>query len=98
MAGYIYNEKGFPVGFYISGYVYRLDGTPIGVFRDTHVHKLSGDYVGELDRDMVVDKALSLGKLQNPAKPFPAGKLRPPGRRTPIKLPYPDAFHRLVGE
>jgi hypothetical protein len=98
MAGYIYNKMGEPVGYTIGNFVYKLNGTPVGHLNGTHVHKLSGEYVGEIYHDMVVDKSMIVGKLKDPKAPGRPGAPRNPGKRVPIKPPYPDIFNKLGPE
>ena len=49
------------------------------------MHRLSGQYVGELYKDMVVDK--HLGNLGNPGNP---------GNRSAVNYGYPDVWEKLL--
>ena len=78
-------------------YIYKLNGTPIGQLKDTHVHRLSGEYVGELYKDMVVDKHLgNLGNIGNPGNPGSPGSPGNPGSRGGVNYGYPDVWEKLL--
>jgi len=73
-----------------------MRGKAIGQVNGTHVHKLSGSYVGELHKDMIVDKHLgNFGNIGNPGNPGNAGNPGNPGNRGTVNYGYPDVFHRL---
>lgn len=99
MPGYIYDQTGKPLAFHSSGYVYTFSGIPIGRIRNTRVYKINGEYVGELDKGLVLDKSIrNIGRLHDPAKPMRGHCPQNPGKRVAIKIPFPDAFYKLKGE
>jgi hypothetical protein len=58
---------------------------------------LSGNYVGELHKDMVVDKGLgSYGNIGSPGNPGSSGSPGNPGNRGAVNYGYLDAFDKLV--
>jgi hypothetical protein len=69
----------------------------VGQLRDTHVHKISGEYVGELYKDMVVDRHLgNLGNVGNSGNPGSPGCPGNPGNRGSVNYGYPDVFDALL--
>jgi hypothetical protein len=85
------------VGFWEDKYVYALNGTPIGQLDGEHVHKLKGPYVGELYKDMVVDKHIgNLGNIVHPGNPGNPGHPGHPGNRGAVNYGYPDVFEKLL--
>lgn len=95
---YIYNKHGTAVAYVQGRYVYSMSGDAVGqIVGDTHVHQLSGRYVGELHRDMIVDKHLgNLGNVGNPGNPGNAGNPGNPGNRGAVNYGYPDVSGRLL--
>ena len=63
----------------------------------THVHNLGGSYVGELHKDMVVDRqALTYGDIGNPEDLGNPGRPGNPGNRGAVNYDYLDVFHKLM--
>jgi hypothetical protein len=74
-----------------------MDGRAVGQISGTHVHKLTGAYVGELHKDMVVDKHLgNFGNIGNPGNPGNAGNPGNPGNRGSMNYGYFDVFQKLL--
>ncbi|WP_298210392.1 4-fold beta flower protein [Ferrimicrobium sp.] len=99
MTNYIYNERGEAIAYIQGRYIHSMHGQAIGQIVDgTHVHKLTGAYVGELHKDMVVDKHLgNLGNVGNPGNPGNTGNPGNPGNRDRINYGYPDVSGVLLG-
>lgn len=99
MTNYIYNSKGTAVAYVQGRFVYSMHGNAVGqINQETHVHRLSGQYVGELHKDMIVDKRLgNLGNIGNPGNPGNAGNPGNPGNRGSINYGYPDVSAKLLG-
>lgn len=77
--------------------IHDMRGTAIGQIRGTHVHKLSGPYVGELYKDMVVNRHLgNYGNVGHCGNPGNAGSPGNPGNRGSINYGYPDVFAELT--
>ena len=97
MTQYIYNSKGYAVGFRNGRFIHNMSGQAIGqINNETHVHKLSGGYIGELDHDMVVDEHLgNLGNIGHPGNPGNPGSPGNPGNRGAINYGYQDVFNKL---
>ena len=73
-----------------------MSGRAIGQIHEEHVFKIGGEYVGELYKDMVVDKGLgSLGNIGNCGNPGNAGSPGNPGNRGVVNYGYRDVFSRL---
>jgi hypothetical protein len=65
--------------------------------RGTHVYKLGGAYVGELYKDMVLDRHLgNLGNIGHPRDPGNPGHPGNPGNRGVINYGYADVFAHLL--
>jgi len=70
----------------------------VGQVNGTHVHKLSGQYVGELDKQMIVRKTVGdQGNLGNPGNPANKGHLATPANRPSVSYGYPDVSKELFG-
>jgi hypothetical protein len=97
MVKYIYDSRGSAIGYVQGRYVYSMRGNAVGqIVGETHVHRLSGPYVGELHRDMIVDKGLgNLGNVGNPGNPGNAGNPGNPGNRGAINYGYRDLSSEL---
>lgn len=94
MTNYIYNSHGSAVGFWRPSLCVRIGWNTGGPLRDTHGHKTTGEYVGELYKDMVVDRHLgNLGNAGNPGSPGSPGN---PGNRGAVNYGYPDVFEELL--
>lgn len=73
-----------------------MNGAPVGQLNGTRVHTMSGEYVGELYRDMVVDRNLgNRGNIGNPGNPGNVGSPGNPGNRGSISIGYRDVFNKL---
>lgn len=69
----------------------------MGQIRGTHVHTLFGAYVGELHKDMVVDKRLgNVGNIGNSGNPGNAGHPGHLGNRGAISCGYRDVSGDLL--
>lgn len=99
MIRYIYNDHGLVVAYVQGRYIHSIRGEAIGqIANETHVHRLTGEYVGELHKDMIVDKHLgNLGNIGNPGNPGNAGNPGNPGNRGVINYGYPDVSSMLLG-
>lgn len=99
MVSYIYDKYGSAVAYVQGRYVYTMRGNAVGqIVAGTHVHRLTGQYVGELHRDMIVDKHLgNLGNIGNSGNPGNAGNPGNPGSRGSVDYGYPDVSRRLLG-
>lgn len=74
-----------------------MRGRAVGQVSGTHVHKLTGSYVGELYKDMVVDRHMgNFGNIGNPGNPGNAGSPGNPGNRGSVNYGYPDVFDKLL--
>lgn len=97
MTMYIYQTDGEPVGFRFGDFIHDLEGYPLGRVVGTHVHKFDGSYVGELFKEMVVDKPIVRRRDAAPAAAPP--KLASPGRtcrrRGLVNYGFRDVFHLL---
>ncbi len=100
MTKYIYTSNGNAVAYIQGRYIHSIRGNAIGqIVGETHVHKLSGSYVGELHKDMIVDKRLgNLGNVGNPGNPGNTGNPGNPGNRGSVNYGYRDVSGELLGE
>jgi hypothetical protein len=99
MADYIYNEAGEAQGFQLGYFLYQLDGTAVGRVSAERVYRFDGGYVGELFKNMVVEKPAGVRRKLPPiAPPAPADPLARPFARVRASYGYPDVFYRLLGE
>jgi len=98
MTNYIYDNHGSAVAYVQGRYIYSMRGNAVGqIVNGSHVHRLSGQYVGELYRDMVVDKHLgNLGNVGNPGNPGNAGNPGNPGNRGAVNYGYNDVSADLL--
>jgi hypothetical protein len=98
MIKYLYNSQGTAVAYIQGRYIHSMGGQAVGqIVNETHVHKLSGSYVGELYRDMVVDRYLgNLRNVGNPGNPGNAGNPGNPGNRGAVNYGYPDVSAKLL--
>lgn len=97
MPDFVYDSDGRPQGFRIGNFVYDGTGQPVGQVSAERVYRLDGTYVGEMFRNMVVEKPVG-------ARP----NLRPIGAPKSVEPPmpdssrgsgghgFPDVFHRLI--
>jgi hypothetical protein len=100
MLKYIYDSRGLAVAYVQGRYVYSMHGDAVGqLVNGTHVHRLTGQYVGEVYRDMIVDKHLgNLGNVGNPGNPGNAGNPGNPGNRGAVDYGYPDVSAQLLAQ
>ena len=76
-----------------------MRGQAVGQLNGTHVHHLRGSYIGELDRDMIVDKHMgNYGNIGNPGNPGNPGSPGNPGNRGTVNYGYPDVSSELFGD
>jgi hypothetical protein len=97
MSDFIYSDRGVPQGFRIGDYLYDMDGRAIGRVSAERVYRLDGTYVGEMFRNMVLEKPV--GARRNLP---PVGRPRdvaPPSLDSSIggdSQGFPDVFDRLL--
>jgi hypothetical protein len=94
---FIYNAEGLVQGFRLGNYLYDLGGRAVGRVSAERVYRLDGAYVGEMFRNMVVEKPVgprpSLPPVDDPAD------VEPPSvdtSRGAGSQGFPDIFHRLL--
>ncbi len=99
MADYIYNERGEAQGFRQGYFLYRLDGKPVGRVSAERVYGLDGEYVGELFKNMVVEKPVR-ARRRLPPVPAPPDTKPLAGHVSRVRTSYgfQDVFHRLSAE
>ena len=99
MADYIFNEEGRAQGFRLGPYLYDLAGKAVGRVSAERVYKLDGQYVGELFKNMVVEKPTGVRRSLPPV-PYPGDANPPPAdaRRSTSSYGYPNVFGRLVSD
>lgn len=98
MIKYIYDKHGSAVAYVQGRYIYSMRGNAVGqIVSETHVHQLAGPYVGELHKDMIVDKRMgNLGNVGNPGNPGNAGNPGNPGNRGQVSYGFPDVSGKLT--
>ncbi len=85
------------MGFIRGSFIHDMHGNAVGQLRESHVYRMSGAYVGELHRQMVVDKHLGrLRDIGTPADPGNPGRPSHPGDRGAINVGYTDLFEKLT--
>ena len=97
MSEFIYNGEGSIRGFRLGNYLYDLGGRAVGRVSAERVYRLDGSYVGELYRNMVVEKPVG-ARSSLPPVPYP-GDVEPPSLDTSRgsgSQGFADVFHRLV--
>lgn len=97
MVDYIFNEEGRPQGFRLGPYLHDLAGKAVGRISAERVYKLDGEYVGELFKNMVVEKPTGV-RRNLPSIPYPGDADPPPAdtSRRAGEHNYPDVFQRLL--
>lgn len=65
MTDWLYTKSGAPVAFTIDEKIYDPYGHPLGRVRDGHVYRRDGRYIGELEREMVLDKHRSRSSISS---------------------------------
>ena len=83
MCDFIYNAEGLIQGFRLGNYLCDMTGREVGRVSAERVYRFDGSYVGEMFRNMVVEKPVgarpNLPPVSRPADAEP----RQPGRRQP---------------
>jgi len=73
-----------------------MHGDPIGQLNGSHAYNLSGQYVGELYKDMIVNKRVpNPGHIGYPGHPGNMGSPGHPGNRGAVNYGYEDVFSKL---
>lgn len=97
MTDFIYNEQGDAKAFRQGAYLYDLSGHPIARISAERVYRLNGAYVGELYRNMVVDRPVGARRdLAAVAVPANVGAPSPDTSRGSGGGGFPDVFDRLA--
>ena len=97
MSEFIYNAEGTAQGFRLGDYLYDMGGRAIGRVSAERVYRLDGSYVGEMYRNMVVEKPV--GARRNLPPLSHPGDVDPPSidaSRGSGSQGFPDVFQRLV--
>lgn len=97
MSDFIYNGQGGTQAFRIGDYLYDMRGKAVGRISAERVYRLDGSYVGEMFRNMVVEKPVGVRRNLPPVSV--PGDVKPPSADTSRgggNLGFPDAFQRLV--
>ena len=97
MSDFIYNGQGAIQAFRIGDYLYDMGGKAIGRVSAERVYRFDGTYVGEMFRNMVVDKPV--GARRNLPPVDCPGDVEPPAPDTSRgsgSLGFPDVLQRLV--
>jgi hypothetical protein len=97
MTDFIYNERGDAQAFRLGDHLYDLAGRAIARISAERVYRLSGASVGELYRNMVVDRPVGARRdLAAVEKPKDVGVPSPDTSRGTGGGGFPDVFDRLV--
>lgn len=100
MPMYLYRTDGRPAGFRFNQSIHDLDGAPLARVFGTHVHRFDGSYIGELFKEMIVDKPVPSARSLPPIAPPPPA--RSPGmtcpRRGIVDYGFADLFPLLFSE
>lgn len=97
MSEFIYNGEGLIQGFRLGNYLYDLDGRAVGRVSAERAYRLDGSYVGEVYRNMVVEKPVG-ARPRLPSLAYP-GDVEPPPLDTSRgagSQGFPDVFQRLA--
>lgn len=97
MSDFIYDGQGTIQAFRIGDFLYDMSGKAIGRVSAERVYRFDGSYVGEMFRNMVVDKPV--GARRNLPSVGRPGDVKPPSLDTSRgsgSLGFPDVFQRLV--
>jgi hypothetical protein len=97
MSDFIFSETGRVQGFRIGAYIHDMGGRAIGRVSAERVYRLDGSYVGEVLRNMVVEKPV--GARRNlPPVDYPGDAAIPAldSSRGGGSFGFPDVFHRLL--
>lgn len=97
MSDFIYNMTGGVQAFRIGDYLYDMSGKAIGRVSAERVYRFDGSYVGEMFRNMVVEKPVGARRSLPPVSS--PGDVEPPPLDTSRgggSLGFPDVFQRLV--
>lgn len=98
MSDFIYDMEGRAQGFRIGNFLYDRTGHAVGQVSAERVYRLDGTYVGEMFRNMVVEKPV--GARPNLRPVLPPRNVEPPmsdSSRGTGGHGFPDVFQRLVG-
>jgi hypothetical protein len=97
MSDFIYSDRGEVQGFRIGHYLYDMRGRAVGRVSAERVYRLDGLYVGEMFRNMVLEKPVGARRNLPPvARPR---DVTPPSLDSGIGADsqgFPDVFHRLL--
>ena len=99
MSDFIYNEQGGTQAFRIGDHLYDMRGKAVGRISAERVYRLNGSYVGELFRNMVVEKPVGVRPSLPPISV--PGDVEPPSADTSRgggSLGFPDVFQRLLDD
>ncbi len=97
MSDFIYNAGGDPQAFRIGNFVYDMQGKAIGRVSAERVYRLDGSYVGEMFKNMIVEKPVGARPALPPVA-YP-GDVAPPSldtSRVGVAHEFSDVLHRLV--
>jgi len=97
MSDFIYNGAGAVQAFRIGDYLYDMSGKAVGRISAERVYRLDGSYVGEMFRNMVVDKPVGARRSLPPvSRPRDVTPPAVDTSRGGGSLGFPDVFERLV--
>ena len=97
MSDFIYDADGRAQGFRLGNFLYDRTGQPVGQVSAERVYRLDGTYVGEMFRNMVVEKPTGARPNLRPIPPPRA--VEPPmsdSSRGSGGHNFPDVFYRLT--
>ena len=97
MSDFVYASDGRVHGFRVGYYLYDRGGRAVGRVSAERVYRFDGVYVGELFRNMVVEKPVGARPALRPVAPPP--DLTPPvvdSSRGGDTHGFPDVFGRLT--
>jgi len=99
MSDFIYNAEGLIQGFRLGDYLYDMGGRAVGRVSAERVYRFDGSYVGEMFRNMVVEKPVgarpNLPPVNRPADAEPPSL---DASRGAGSQGFPDVFQRLMGD
>lgn len=96
MSDFVYNAEGGVQAFRLGDFLYDMAGKAVGRVSAERVYRFDGSYVGEMFRNMVVEKPVGV-RRRLPSVSQPADVVPPPrdASRGSGSLGFPDVFSRL---